>query len=81
MIKLTGQWKGESAGGCRNNPEKYDKNPCFQINMPNNEPDNQLLIELRGPKDYALGCELIKVSITNPNAANLLERKSTGDYR
>ncbi|THD23623.1 putative cytosolic ca2+-dependent cysteine protease calpain [Fasciola hepatica] len=79
--QIASQWKGVNAAGCRNNPETYENNPRFQINMPNNEPDNQLLIELRGPKDYAIGCELIKVSATNPNAPNLLDRKSTGDYR
>ncbi|KAF6774821.1 hypothetical protein AHF37_06098 [Paragonimus kellicotti] len=79
--QITGQWKGVSAGGCRNHPDTYDNNPCYQITIPNNDADNQLLIEMRGPKDYAIGCELIKVSATNPNAPNPMERKSSGNYR
>ncbi|KAF7256197.1 hypothetical protein EG68_05332 [Paragonimus skrjabini miyazakii] len=79
--QITGQWKGVSAGGCRNHPDTYDNNPCYQITIPNNDADNQLLVEMRGPKDYAIGCELVKVSVTNPNAPNPMERKSSGNYR
>ncbi|CAH8620579.1 unnamed protein product [Dicrocoelium dendriticum] len=79
--QITGQWKGISAGGCPNHPDTYDNNPCFQINLKNNEIDNQILIEMRGPKDYAINCELTKISVTNPNAPNKLERKSADSYR
>ncbi|KAG5446773.1 calpain 7, variant 2 [Clonorchis sinensis] len=79
--QVTGQWKGANAGGCPNHPDTYDRNPCYQINLSNNELDNQLLVEMRGPKDYAIGCELIKVSATNPDAPNKMERKSSGTYR
>ncbi|OON17279.1 calpain large subunit, domain III [Opisthorchis viverrini] len=79
--QVTGQWKGANAGGCQNHPDTYDRNPCYQINLSNNEVDNQLLVEMRGPKDYAIGCELIKVSATNPAAPNQMERKSSGSYR
>ncbi|TGZ60780.1 hypothetical protein CRM22_008339 [Opisthorchis felineus] len=79
--QVTGQWKGVNAGGCQNHLDTYDRNPCYQINLSNNDVDNQLLVEMRGPKDYAIGCELIKVSATNPDAPNKMERKSSGSYR
>ncbi|CAL8088812.1 unnamed protein product [Calicophoron daubneyi] len=78
---LTGQWKGASAAGSGNNPATYHNNPCYQINLPNNDADNQLLIEMRGPKDYSIGCELIRVSATNPSAPNTETRMSSGAYK
>ncbi|CAH8539302.1 unnamed protein product [Schistosoma haematobium] len=79
--KITGEWKGSNAGGCINDKESYRTNPRFEISVPNNNCDNQLLIELRGPRDYALGLELIRISATNDQAPNQQNRSTTGDYR
>ncbi|CAH8522531.1 unnamed protein product [Schistosoma intercalatum] len=79
--QITGEWKGSNAGGCINDKESYRTNPRFEISVPNNNCDNQLLIELRGPRDYALGLELIRISATNDQAPNQQSRSTTGDYR
>ncbi|KAH8877676.1 Calpain-7 [Schistosoma japonicum] len=79
--QITGEWKGSNAGGCLNDRKSYSTNPRFQLNLPNNDCDNQLLIELRGPRDYALGLELIRISATNNQAPNQQDRSTTGDYR
>ena len=48
--KLSGQWKGITAGGCSNNQETYMKNPVYQIVLNNNDSSNYLKIELKGPQ-------------------------------
>lgn len=48
--QITGAWKGKSAGGCGNYPETTVFNPTYQLKIDNERADNQILIELRGPK-------------------------------
>ena len=46
-----GKWTAETAGGCANNRETYHKNPVYQLTVTGaNDSDNQLLIDLKGPK-------------------------------
>uniref|UniRef100_A0A1I8JRA3 Large ribosomal subunit protein bL19m n=1 Tax=Macrostomum lignano TaxID=282301 RepID=A0A1I8JRA3_9PLAT len=56
------EWKGASAGGCANHPDSYSRNPCYQVRLDNGYQDNQLLIELRGPRDYFTGFDLTQES-------------------
>lgn len=79
--KITGHWKGRSAGGCSNYPEMHKLNPIYQIKIDNNSTSNHLLIELLGPKQYAVGFEVITVSENVPNALSSFQRKSSGDFR
>ncbi|CAH8537323.1 unnamed protein product [Heterobilharzia americana] len=48
--QITGEWKGSNAGGSINDKEKYRSNPRYQLELPNNDGDNQILAELRGPR-------------------------------
>jgi len=50
LQQITGEWKGKTAGGCANYPDTTVLNPTYQIKIDNKNTDNQLLIELRGPK-------------------------------
>ncbi|KAK7494940.1 hypothetical protein BaRGS_00013819 [Batillaria attramentaria] len=59
--KINGEWKGASAGGCANNRETYTNNPLYQVKIDNAATDNHLMIELRGPKQYSVGFEVISV--------------------
>ncbi|PAA76568.1 hypothetical protein BOX15_Mlig016351g2 [Macrostomum lignano] len=59
---VSGEWKGASAGGCANHPDSYSRNPCYQVRLDNGYQDNQLLIELRGPRDYFTGFDLTQES-------------------
>lgn len=76
-----GCWKGETAGGCANHPITYKKNPIYQIHLNSNSDENQLLIDLKGPKQYQVGFDVITVTINNGNAKGNFSRKSSGPYR
>ena len=47
--KVTGQWKGPTAGGC-SNQETFKNNPMYQLTLANSDANNQLKIELKGPQ-------------------------------
>lgn len=79
--RITGHWKGRSAGGCSNYPETHKLNPIYQIKIDNNSTANHLLIELLGPKQYAVGFEVINITENVPNAPGSFQRKSSGDFR
>ncbi|KAK7109473.1 calpain-7-like [Littorina saxatilis] len=79
--KIVGEWKGPTAGGCANNRETYTKNPLYQVKIDNNSTDNHLMIELRGPKQYSVGFEVITVSENVPNASGAFKKVTSGDFR
>ncbi|KAL4222516.1 calpain 7 [Mactra antiquata] len=76
--RLTGEWKGVTAGGCGNYPNTHNNNPIYQINIDNSNTDNYLLIELFGPKQYSVGFEVIAVSTNVPGG---FTKTSSGDFR
>ncbi|NXC17412.1 CAN7 protein, partial [Corythaeola cristata] len=76
--RVNGQWKGHSAGGCGNFRDTYKNNPVYQFQLDKNGP---LLIELRGPRQYSVGFELITVSTVGDPGSYGFQKKSSGDYR
>lgn len=76
-----GEWKGISAGGCGNHPATYKNNPVYQLQLNNFNDDNNLLIDLKGPKQYQMGFDLVMISVNNQNSKNQFTRKSSGCYR
>nr|XP_033785927.1 calpain-7 isoform X1 [Geotrypetes seraphini] len=76
--RVNGQWKGQSAGGCGNFRESYKKNPIYQFQLDRTGP---LLIELRGPRQYSVGVEVITVSVVGDPGSSGFQKKSSGDYR
>lgn len=56
-----GLWKGVSAGGCANHPATYKNNPIFQIHLNSTLDENQLLVELKGPKYVRLFFKLFMI--------------------
>ncbi|VDK80441.1 unnamed protein product [Dibothriocephalus latus] len=76
---ITGAWKDANAAGCPNH-NNFELNPTYEVSLNNNDGDNQLLIELRGPKDFAVGFQLSVISLT-ATPINQHERMSTGSYR
>lgn len=77
---MNGEWKGDTAAGCQNYAN-FDKNPTFGLVWPNNEADNRVLVEVRGPRDFAIGFTWDAVSLTNSSPLNHGRSFSTGNYR
>jgi calpain-7 len=47
---VSGQWKGQSAGGCGNYRDSHNCNPIYQLRVDGGGTDNFILVELLGPK-------------------------------
>ncbi|KAM3928765.1 calpain-7 [Leptodactylus fuscus] len=76
--RINGQWKGHSAGGCGNFRDTHKNNPIYQFNLDKAGP---LLVELRGPRQYSVGFEVITVSTSGDPGSSGFQKKSSGDYR
>ncbi|XP_078520017.1 calpain-7 isoform X4 [Lissotriton helveticus] len=76
--RVNGQWKGASAGGCGNFKDSYKNNPIFQFQVERSGP---LLVELRGPRQYSVGFEVVTVSSVGEPGPSGFQKKSSGDYR
>ncbi|XP_040819030.1 calpain-7 isoform X5 [Ochotona curzoniae] len=78
ITQINGKWSGQSAGGCGNFPETHKNNPIYQFHMDKPGP---LLIELRGPRQYSVGFEVVTVSWAGDPGPHGFQRKSSGDFR
>ncbi|XP_036917213.1 calpain-7 isoform X2 [Sturnira hondurensis] len=76
--QINGKWSGQSAGGCGNFQETHKNNPIYQFHI---EKTGPLLIELRGPRQYSVGFEVVAVSVVGDPGPHGFQRKSSGDYR
>lgn len=76
-----GEWTNETAGGCANNPQTYHKNPIYQVSLNSSSDDNHLLIDLKGPKQYYVGFEIVTVTVNNSSSPTYFSRKSSGAFR
>ncbi|XP_004631751.1 calpain-7 [Octodon degus] len=76
--RINGKWSGQSAGGCGNFQETHKNNPIYQFHI---EKTGPLLIELRGPRQYSVGFEVVTVSLVGDPVPHGFQRKSSGDYR
>lgn len=79
--RITGEWKGKTAGGCANYPETTIFNPTYQLKIDNKSTDNHVLVELRGPKTYSVGFEIVTISDNVPNSPGSFNKKTTGEFR
>lgn len=50
LLQVSGQWKGQSAGGCGNYRDSHSCNPIYQLRVDGGGTDNFILVELLGPK-------------------------------
>ena len=76
--KVDGQWKGITAGGCQNHRETYPNNPCYQITL---DTTAHLLIELKAPKTFQIGFDIVCSNVSDSKAPGFFNRKSSGSYR
>ncbi|KHJ88166.1 calpain family cysteine protease, partial [Oesophagostomum dentatum] len=76
----TGKWEGRSAGGCGNGSSRdtYKNNPLFHISLEESSDENLILIDLKGPKQYSVGFEVLQVSSARNKP---YEKKDSGVYR
>lgn len=79
--QINGQWKGITAGGCGNNRETYMNNPRYQITLDSAHNNNHILIDLKGPKQYQIGMDIITVILKDNNAPTAFKRKDSGPFR
>ena len=78
--EITGVWKGKTAGGCGNYRDTYSNNPRYQFSV---EYDTHLLIEVKGPKQYQIGFDLVCVFINSElkSSPKYFKTKPSGPYR
>ncbi|EEC01788.1 calcium-dependent cysteine protease, putative [Ixodes scapularis] len=76
-----GAWTSETAGGCGNHPETYGRNPVYQVCLQTSHDDNQMLVSLKGPKQYQIGFDVVTVTANNPSCPNVFSRKGSGMYK
>ncbi|KAK7862617.1 hypothetical protein R5R35_005653 [Gryllus longicercus] len=79
--EVSGQWKGQSAGGCGNHPATYKNNPRYQFTVESAHNNNHILIDLKGPKQYQIGIEVVCVVCSDPNSPSAFKKKSSGPFR
>ncbi|KAJ8943276.1 hypothetical protein NQ318_017294 [Aromia moschata] len=79
--QVTGEWKGPTAGGCPNHPSTYPNNPKFRMEIDSGSNNNQLLIELKGPKQYQLGVEATIQQVNDETVTAPFRSRSSGTYR
>ncbi|XP_074597133.1 calpain-7-like [Brevipalpus obovatus] len=75
-------WDDSTAGGCPNNRLTYPLNPAFLLEV--NGPDdatNEILIDLKGPKEYNIGLEVSTQTLRNPNSSFAFKRLDSGSYK
>lgn len=77
-LNVNDEWKGSSAGGCQNHMATYRNNPKYSLNLSN---EANIVIELRGPKVYQVGLELIVSSLEDSTITAPFISKQTGNYR
>jgi len=82
-VDKTGRWTEQTAGGCPNNRDTFRLNPVYQFDLKGSsrDEDNDLMIELRGPKGFAVGLELTPVTLINQGSVNAFSKKDSGSYR
>lgn len=76
---INGEWKGPNAGGCQNH-STYRNNSKYSIQLGPKDVGN-LVIELRGPKVYQVGLEVIVSSLVDPTVTAPFVSKVSGSYR
>ncbi|KAJ0176823.1 hypothetical protein K1T71_008002 [Dendrolimus kikuchii] len=77
---LRGEWAGRTAAGCENHPT-YPNNPKFTIVVPDSRYPNNVVIELKGPKQYQMGIDAKVESLDDPSVTAPFVRESSGPFR
>ncbi|KAH6939308.1 hypothetical protein HPB50_016934 [Hyalomma asiaticum] len=76
-----GMWTAATAGGCGNHPETYSRNPVYQVSLQSSHDNNQMLVSLKGPKQYQIGFDIVTVTVNNPSCSDFFARKGSGMFK
>merc|ERR1719233_457447 len=76
--ELTGKWSAGLAGGCANNRDTWPNNPRYQLVL---DTPGQIHIQLKGPKQFQLGVDLLTVTASDTASPHYFKKKSSGVYR
>ncbi|XP_077516036.1 calpain-7-like isoform X2 [Amblyomma americanum] len=76
-----GAWTKETAGGCGNHPETYSRNPVYQVTLQSSHDQNQMLVSMKGPKQYQIGFDIVTVTVNNPSCSDFFARKGSGTFK
>ncbi|CAH1973048.1 unnamed protein product [Acanthoscelides obtectus] len=79
--QVTGQWEGITAGGCPNHPMTYPYNPKYKVEVDSPSNSNQLLVELKGPKQYQMGFDVSILKLNDETVTAPFRSRSSGAYR
>ncbi|XP_044253389.1 calpain-7-like [Tribolium madens] len=77
--EITGEWRGITAGGCPNHPLTFKNNPKFRLEIEGS--NNKIFIELKGPKQYQIGIEVVILKVSDDSLTAPFRSKSSGAYR
>ncbi|CAG9786534.1 unnamed protein product [Diatraea saccharalis] len=78
---LKGEWSGRTAGGCENHRQTYPNNPKFIFTVPYTRVPCNVVIELKGPKQYQIGVDVRVDSLDDPSVTAPFYKESSGPYR
>lgn len=76
-----GAWTAATAGGCGNHPETYGCNPVYQVTLQSSHDQNQMLVSLKGPKQYQIGFDIVTVTVNNQSCSDFFARKGSGTFK
>ncbi|KPJ16554.1 Calpain-7 [Papilio machaon] len=78
---IRGEWSGRTAGGCENHRATYPNNPKFIVTVPEARSPCNMVLELKGPKQYQIGMDARVESIEDPTVTAPFLKESSGPYR
>ncbi|KAH9370143.1 hypothetical protein HPB48_015102 [Haemaphysalis longicornis] len=67
--------------GVGNHPETYGCNPVYQVSLQSPHDHNQVLVSLKGPKQYQIGFDIVTVTTNNPSSPDYFSRKGSGMFK
>jgi len=80
--EIKGEWNALNSGGCMMHQSSYSLNPVYRLEiLCSNEHENDILIEIKAPKDISVGFDLYSIKLDNPNSENSFFKKSVDAFR
>lgn len=64
-----------------NHPNTFKNNPCYQIALKSPLNGHVILVELRGPKQYNVGFDILCSNVVDAKAPGAFSKKSSGPFR